>query len=268
MLSGLFVVLALSVFTTAPCLAAKPQATSPSVEEAVRHSSFVFAGTVKKLNATTISIVPAKRSTAVVRVDEILHNPGVVSDLTGKDITVQFQEPTTVKEGEVYVFFTNVGLYGESIAVNEVGHLEAKQQVAAIRAQVNESVARLPDERLQKRIAQADLVVAGTVTSTRPVAEPERRFPPFEHAPDWWESVVRVQAVEKGQPPQGDLVVLFPHSTDFRWFASPKLKEGQQGIFLLHLIDEKELGVRGYTALDPFDVQPLEQREHVKKLMR
>lgn len=245
------------------------QGAGANSQELIRHSSLIFVGTVKKLSASTISIVSATESTATVHVDEVVYNAGVATDVVGTDVTVQLRSPGSVKEGERAVFFSNVAIYGESIAVDEVGHLEfTKEGLDAVRGQVKDVQARIPEEQLQKRIAQADLIVTGTVTAAHPTAETLQRPPASEHDPRWWEATLKVQSVEKGPAKKGDVVFFFPQSDDVRWFASPKFKEGQEGVFLLHRTEDASLRVTGFTALNALDFQPMEQRESVKRLIR
>jgi hypothetical protein len=265
---ALFVAALLSVAGNAAAASIPPEG-SASVADLVRQSSFIFAGTVRKLNSSTVPVVPASEGTVVVRVDEVLHNAGVLTDILGKDITVQLATPRSIKEGEKAVFFSTVATYGDSVAVRELAHLGIERQgTGPLRTQVDEALRRMPDERLQKRIEQAALIVAGTVILARPSGGTGQRVPPSEHDPEWWEATVRVQSVVKGQAPATDLVILFPHSDDVRWFASPKFKEGQQGVFLLHRTDNEQLRARGYTALDALDYQPMEQLGHIKTLMQ
>jgi hypothetical protein len=246
-----------------------PQRAEDNVEDLARQSSFAFAGTVRKLHASNVPVVPATESTVIVRVDEIVQNAGVVTDVLGQDITVELQAAGSVKEGEQAVFFTNVATYGESISVREIGHIPRRPEaLEAIRTQINAAGSRLADEQLQKRIAQADLIVTGSVAAVSPGPESGQRPPGSEHDPEWWVATVKVQSAVKGQAPHGDLVILFPHSQDLRWFASPKFKEGQTGVFLLHRTEDEKLRARGYTALDRLDFQPMEQGDRIRKLIQ
>jgi hypothetical protein len=258
---------ALSACTSNGAAAGAPQEATSKTEELVRQSSLVFTGTVKKLNATTVPMVSASQSTAIVRVEEIVHNAGVVTDIAGKEITVELLAPGSVKPGERAMFYTNVDTYGESLAVTEVSHEAIPSGgAAAMRTRVAEIVERVADEKLQKRVAQAELIVAGRVTAARPYGGSAQHAPGSEHDPEWWEANVKVESVEKGQAPPAEVVVIFPHSNDVRWFGSPKFKEGQEGIFLLHRTKDEQLRVSGFTALDSLDYQPMDQREHVRKL--
>jgi hypothetical protein len=243
---------------------AAPQAASKS-EELTRQSSLIFSGTVKKTNASNVPTVPASPSTAVVHVDEVTHNAGVVADLAGKDVTVELAAGASVKAKQQAVFYTNIDVYGDTIAVREVGHEPvAPGGTAALRAQATNLTDRAADEKLQKRIAQADLVVAGKVVSVRPHGAP-KRVPPSEHDPEWREATIQVSSTAKGQAP-AELVVVFPNSTDIRWIGTPKFKANDEGVFMLHRTDDDKLQVHGFTALDALDFQPMAQLDRVRRL--
>jgi hypothetical protein len=263
---GIF--LASPLFGTA--VAAPESASQPAdIHQLIDKSSFVFAGTVKALKASTMAIVPATESTAVVHVDDVVYNAGVVTDVLGHDITVRLATPGALKKGEHAVFFSNVDTYGESIVVGVISHFEStKEALETIRGQIKDYQARLSDERLQERIAQADLIVTGTITAVRPTAETQQRPPVSEHDPRWWEVTLRPESIEKGPAQKGDVTFYFPNSDDVRWFGSPKFKAGQQGVFLLHRSDDATLGVHGLTALNALDSQTMEQRATVQKLIR
>ena len=257
-------VLALSPVTLA--IEQELQSTSINVPELTRQSSFIFTGTVQELNATTVSALPASEKTVVVRVDEVLRNAGVVTDIQGKNITVQLINPGTLKVGERAVFFTNVAIYGASLAVREVRHMNSA--LTESRFQISDALQQLSNEDLNARLSQADLVVMARVTSVKPSAERARqpRERPSEHDPDWWQATVQVESVEKGQSTARQVTVYFPHSDDIRWFASPKFKVGQDGFFLLRRTRDEKLKVDGFTALHPLDFQPKDQQQRIRAL--
>src|SRR5262249_5096060 len=78
------------------------------------------------------------------------------------------------------------------------------------------------------------------------------------------------------------VTVLFPASTDVRWYKAPKFQAGEKGLFILHktkiktdehrelrgLAPEEGGEVEVYTALHPDDVQPLKQQYAIKALFR
>src|SRR5947209_18759713 len=95
---------------------------SSNDEELARRASFIFKGTVQKLKAATMPSVPVSDRTAIVRVDHVIEAPRMLSGYEGRDITVQLSKGEKVKKGEQAVFYANGWLFGESVAVESVGH--------------------------------------------------------------------------------------------------------------------------------------------------
>lgn len=244
-----------------------PQGMTESVEQQIQKSSYLFVGTVQKTNASTMPLVPASDRTVVVRVDEVLSAPKTLADYTGHDVTVQLREGSSVKEGERLAFFTNGGMFGASVALVEVGHVEAGRDTQDLRRQIAQAFQKKDDEDLRKRIAKASLVVAGKVLKTGPAKLSERQ-PLTEHDPQWQEAEIGIEAVQKGQFSARTVSVLYANSTDMMWFRSPKLKEGQDGIWLLHKDAVKWPGIKDrYVVVDPLDFQPRDQGDRVKRLL-
>jgi hypothetical protein len=228
----------------------------------------MFVGTVKKVNAATMSIVPATDRTVVVRVDEVLYAPKTMADLTGREVTVQLIEANSVKIDQRLAFFTNGGLFGSGIALAEVGHLEAGKDTKVLRQQIEESLQKKDDEDLQKRIRDAELIVVGRVTYTRP-AKLTQYQPRTEHDPEWHEAEIQVESVEKGQLAARTVMVLFANSLDSMWYRSPKFKKGQEGIWILHMNAVKWPGVENrYMAIDPLDFQSKDQLGRIRQLIK
>ena len=88
---------------------------------------------------------------------------------------------------------------------------------------------------------------------------------------------------QKGSHQSKQVNVLFPASTDVRWYKAPKFQAGQKGLFVLHKTKIKteehhELRalapegapheVEVYTALHPADFQPLKQKAVIKAMIR
>src|SRR5579862_4893650 len=93
----------------------------PDPAELATKASFVFRGTVQKLNASTLPEVGDVSKTAVVHVDQTIQSPQALSHYTGKDITVQLASP--IAAGEQAVFYTNAWLFGnDGVAVKSLGH--------------------------------------------------------------------------------------------------------------------------------------------------
>ena len=239
-----------------------------SVEELVGGSHFVVAGSVEHLGTTTMPIDPAVRNVGVFRIDEILSGPPVLNGFAGRDITVVFRDLDHVHQGDRAVLFATSWLYGQSLAVIEVGMTEDGDR-ARMRSEIGRADQRLSDERLRDRLARADLVIAGRVAEIAPL-EGEGRVVFTEHDPEWWKAEVNVETVAKG-PAEERVTVLFPRSVDIAWSQSPKFEPGQAGIWILQR-DQTERGAPrlrrpGLTALDPLDFRPLEELRHLRELM-
>jgi len=223
-----------------------------------QQSQFVFVGTIQKVGAATEANIPVDERTAIVRVDRVMRSVKQFQALQGREVTVQLRPELPAEAGHSAVFFAKSWLYGKTVAVVEVGRGEASQE-KALTSQLQESDAKMEDEKLSRRIATAELIVLGTVTGVRPAPEEKGQGPITEHDPDWWEATIAVSSVEKGQRVP-ELKVRFAHSMDEMWVDSPKLRKGERAVFLLRQ-DQQEKGMPalrrpGWTALDPLDVQP------------
>lgn len=241
------------------------------IEDYLRNSQFVVAGRVERIGVTTMSMAPSAPNAGVFKIDEILHGPPVLNGFAGKEITVMFNESAVARAGESAVLFARSWLYGESLAVIEVGRMEAKER-EIMRTEIDEAHHRLADEHLLQRIALAELVIVGKVIKTGPAPDDvRRRMPITEHNPDWWIAEIEVASVEKGRHKDKLVTIWFPNSEDVAWHDSPRFKPGQEGIWILQR-DQQERGwpimrVPGLTALHPLDFQPLERREHIHTLI-
>jgi len=234
-----------------------------TTESLIRQATFIFVGTVVRLSASTVPEVPVTDATAVVRVDDIIEGPGAPPDLKGQEITVQLSQPGSVKQGEQTTFFTRGWLFGDSMAVVEVGRASEAQGAQQVREQVSTTHQKMADEALQSEISSAEAIVVGTVASVKPASI---RHLGSEHDPDWYEAEITVESVEKGHLPGHTVTLLFAHSDDVMWQSAPKFKQGQQGVWLLHRNQEKLPGVKDqYTVLKPLDFQSRDNLEHIKK---
>jgi hypothetical protein len=281
-MSKLFAVLAGAACGWAALSLALPSANGDETDDLVQQSSFVFKGTVKQPGGSTLAAVPGGEETAVVTVDEILKAPERMKLLKGKDVTVRLKTAGSVEQGQQAVFYTNGWLYGEGLAVVEVG-----RSGDAAAAQTRTTVTKVQEQPLRDAIAASETVVVGTVTAVRDLAasrvvaagQPgQERL--TEHDPMLREAVVAVESVEKGQMERKEVVVLYASSRDIAWFESPKLEVGQEGVFLLHKnqIDDPQARQRlqgapgaedeAFTVLDPRDFQPRPRAEQLRRMIR
>jgi len=122
------------------------------------------------------------------------------------------------------------------------------------------------DSALAERLAQAAIVISGTVTNTAPL--PGR--PPFmsTHGPDWWQATISVESVEKGKVPAKSIDVLFAHSDDIAWYRSPKLTKGERAVWILQNRDPYGKATPGPAVVDPMDVRPMESLAKVRELLK
>jgi hypothetical protein len=236
-----------------------------NMDQLIRQSTFIFVGTVEGLNATTMKSVKASDATAVVRLDKLIEAPGAPPDLAGKSITVQLRQPGSLRVGQQATFFTKGWLLGNSMAVIEMGH-SLEMQAPSVQEQVSAVHQQMADEKLQSEMATAVAIVSGTVRAVHPA---KIRHIGSEHDPDWYEAEIAVSGTLKGHIGRDTVTLLFPQSDDVMWHNSPKFKEGEQGIWLLHRNQTRLPGVEDqYTALRPLDFQPQNQLERVQRLLK
>ena len=270
-------------------------ATKSSKDDLTKTARFVFDGVVKALKTST-SKESMRDNSTVVTVENVVRAPEVLADVAGSDITVWLGDREKVERGERVRFYTNPSHWGESIAVQSVGHT-APEAVAGARRGAVAPVQNLAQQRLQQHVANADVVVSGTVSAVRLPEEKaanvrraamtaEANVPPriSEHDPIWREAVIEVHDTHKGRAGR-QVVVRFPKSNDVRWRSSPKFQTGQQGVFLLHQ-EELAGGAKAaptaarrgavvgppakvtYMAPASADFQPLDREEDIKTLIR
>jgi hypothetical protein len=138
---------------------------------------------------------------------------------------------------------------------------------------------RASDEQFFQRLEKAEIVVSGEAVETRPY-EPLHRAdrPVSEHDPDFWECIIKVETVEKGEVKEEGrtkekakarhVVTLFAHSFDIRWYQSPKFEKGSTGIWLLQRFELNGEPVPELVTVHVLDFQPLSQLERIRALLR
>jgi hypothetical protein len=230
-------------------------------------SDFIFKGTVQKVNSSTLSAVPATESTAVVRVDEIVQAKAPDDSFKGKDITVLLGKPDSVKVGQQAIFFTNDYLAGDSIAVREMGQVPAKTMMGpvSIQSAVKSAAQEHALDPLRKRIETSVAIIEGKVVSTKPLPT-ESNKPKPDREPEWWTAIIQVQVVYKGSIPDKEILIRFSNNDALP--GSPKFREGQQGIFLLHHEKARMLPAEILVALDELDFQPSSNSSLIKETIQ
>jgi len=246
-----------------------------SVQDLTNQSSFVFEGAVRRMGAVTTSGIEATPEMAVVHITKVLKGPSVLAGFNGKEITVQLHRQEAVHAGLQAVFFTNGLYFGDGLVVREVGRLDARGP--ALEREVHDAMEHAGEEQLFQRLVQAEIVVSGVATETRPYEAGARaRRHVSEHDPDWWECVIKVDTVEKGdvkakekgKKTAPELVTLFAHSIDIVWNHAPKFNKGSAGIWLMHRIELRGEPVPELVTTHVLDFQPLSQLERIRVLLR
>lgn len=248
-----------------------------NAERLAKEATFVFKGTVRALNKSTMPDLPVNARTAIVSVDDIVQAPAVFANFAGQEITVQIGGRKKIAPGDQVMFYANSWRFGEGIAVRAIDFLPAEQVPSRPRAvglaaaaphglePARSSAAEtLAHRELQRHVEAADVVVTGRVTAVRAPSEPvpegrarrasmraggPRTAPQpqriSEHDPLWQEAVVEVTGTEKGGGSAKQIVVRFPSSRDVRWYKAPKFTPGQEGVFILR--KSKKDAVPGVT---------------------
>ena len=214
-------------------------------EKTTGNATFVFEGTVVQLHASTDPNVQPTATTAILRVDNILHASEALQKYTGLQITLHQADPPELRQGQKAFFFTEVLIYGPSLVVREV-------EPRAESAEAMQGRLLPPQRYLQQRIKAADLIVAGEVRTVEILAATDQ--PISEHDPMWATAKVAVSGVLKGDLKHNEVLVFFPRSIDHLWYKAPKFAVEQQGIWLLSFAEIiKGSNDQAYTALDPLD---------------
>src|SRR5437867_10403651 len=109
----------------------------------VKQSDIIFIGTVTQVGAVAVPEVPASDRTVVVHVEQVLEKPAAVALGAGDSVTVQTAQPGSLKPGSQATFYTTGWIFGQGVAVREVGHelghspvVVADQQAAVARARL------------------------------------------------------------------------------------------------------------------------------------
>jgi len=238
------------------------------IRRSVAAAGFIFRGSIlHHWKGEAPAMPPDAGEIVATRIEEVLRSTPVLRGLAGQEALVVSRHAGALRQVKSPILFTEVVSLGQQLLLREIGHVETSdetsdQMAGAIREQ---------DERpLRERVAAAELIVVGEVVDSRILERPVP--PPSEHYPDWGMARVAVSAVLKGRRPRGEVEVAFAASLDRMWFHSPKLHRDAHGILLLFRLDENERPPRemprnGWQALDPLDLQPLDRREEIERLI-
>ena len=267
--------------------ASPARARQESMVEMARRSSIIVRGTVVRLGASEEPQLAASAGTLVIKVGRMFAGSEIAGDQAGRRVTVILSRRQNFREGDEVIFFANPRYVGKSLTIASEGEIVAKDPRATADA-LDRAVSARREAPIQARLALSDLVVRGRVTEVRPLADAEpstlsqkQRTPPSEHDPEWHAATVRVVKALRGEADAGETVtVIFANSRDIMWFHSPKLRAGDEAVFVTHRPTRGEAqllrlsglqnlverqGVRLVTG--PFDVLPAPDEGFVRQLI-
>jgi hypothetical protein len=276
---------ALAVLSPVCAMAAmEASAQDESAAALAQRSAIVVAGKVVRVNASLEPMQAAASNTIVITISRMYAGAEIAGDQKGRMATVLLSHPSpAVKPGAEALFFGNPRFIGNSLTIADEGELFAGAASAA-NVGLEATVQTRRDQPLVERMASASSIFLGKVESEHPITVAdqagERREPASEHDPEWRVASVRVLTSLRGAT-EGALVnVIFPASRDVMWFNAPKLKEGQESIFITHAperSDERLMRAPGVAAFlerqpaevvnQPFDVAPASDQARVRALL-
>jgi hypothetical protein len=238
-----------------------------SVKDLLVSSNVAFTGTVEETRKSTVGGIDVDDRTVVVRVARLLHGPPEISLPEGSRVTIQLSpDLPSLPPGEQATFFADGLIYGDTLAVAEVGRVPVEETAvtAPEGADIEEWVSpveaaagELADDDLIEHARDADLVVRAQVTA---LSQVPKEAPPTEHDPDWWIATLEADVVARGTLPGGTqeggtVSALYANSLDARWRQAPKPKAGQGGLWLLHSARDELSSFAPFELIHPIDVQ-------------
>lgn len=232
----------------------------------VEEAGFVFRGRVVAKDAPGVPLAAGEGKAVKVEVERIVRSTELLRGLVGKQVVVLSEDRAALEEGAGFFFFTNVVALGDHIVVRESGHLKSLPKATE---EVAEAAKRAAERPLRQRVADAELIVTGTVAGSHRAEE--LAVLRSEHDPDWWIADVQAHSTLKGRKGRAKLEVLFANSTDIVWYRAPKLHEGAKGVLLLRRPGEDDDAPRAalaiYQATDPLDFLPMARLSEVERLL-
>src|SRR5262249_38685208 len=127
--------------------------------QSLRDAEFVFRATVERRGATTMPEVPASESTIVASVTEVFRAPDAFRLLAGKSITVLSPDAAGLQAGQDVLILARGWLYGQSLAVIEVGREVGTVDFKNLPQQLSADAQATRDAALAARLRDATLVV-------------------------------------------------------------------------------------------------------------
>jgi hypothetical protein len=220
-------------------------------------ATYVFQGKVsaKNQNAGKETGDIARLYAYAVQVQKVHYKKGTFVDQVGKTITV-YSTPDKLRPGTEYVFYTEPYMFGKSI---EVLLISADDSLEFDKKKVKDMDYARDLRAVKNRLRDIDVVVTANVVKVSPYEKSITAE--SEHDPNLYVAFLKVSRVLRGDMQANELRILFAASDDIHWYRAPKLKVGDEAVFLLQSAgkDSEKLGVepKQLTLFQTIDLQPL-----------
>lgn len=229
-------------------------------------ADLIFEAKVLKLQQSNMP-VNDKSKIAMVKVKRISAGEPILKDYIGRIINVRFKDLDNIKAGKSLVIHGKLLSVGSSLLVKEMKvsqvdkkNLEAIKNFGTLKEQ----------ESFTNLISSAENILLGNVKSIKPLQDTSEEDI-SEHNPHWMQAEIEVKESLKGFVASNSIVrVLYPASTDVMWIRSPKLKVGEEKIFVLgsQPISLSEDKFRGFSLVDKLQVLDAGKKESLKSLLQ
>ncbi|MBS1725457.1 MAG: hypothetical protein JST51_01965 [Armatimonadetes bacterium] len=240
-------------------------------------STIILRGTIQKVNASIEPLMPASNRTVVVKVSKVYVGESITGNIVGSLATIEMSS-TGAKAGTDMVFFGVPRFIGKSLTMSAFGQVTGRVADAS-KADFTSAVQGRIDLPVRLVLREASQVFRGKVVKVEPI-EREAKDLDSEHDPEWQMATVAVETGMKSVKQGQTVHVLFANSRDIVWYASPKFKEGDEGVFITRNPKREEaILMRETGALEMIDkmkavlltdnaaFQPASQMEKVRTLM-
>jgi len=234
----------------------------------LQQSSFVFVGEVNEINNTTVKGVRNQGIPVIIEVSKVELKPDAVSIPKSNLVTVILNKNSEVQRGNTYRFYGLGYIFGNELALTEVGHETPKDFQNDIRQTKK-------DLMIKEHLKKANLIAVGKVLEIRTPKNGRMEYD-SEHNPEWKEAIVVLENILRG-PQAEKIIIRFPSSIDVAWYKVPKLKENQEVLFIAKtdkmISGLKEGVIEGktintYVLTDEMDVMERDEISRIEGLLK
>lgn len=249
-----------------------------SMQSLAASSNIIVRGKILKTNSSDEPLLAPSARTVIISIEEMYAGVEIAGDQKGRTATVILSNPERAKAGEEMIFFGNARFLGKSLTIADEGEVEQAAGAAASDT-LKQAVQARHDKPILDRMASASIVFRGTVSSVKPLEAQGRGEQPSEHDPEWQVATIQVVKPLRGGTAGENVTVVFPASRDIVWFHAPKLKPGQDAVFLAHAAARQEDVIQHralqelmqkqtiYLVTEPYDVLPPADEDRIRGLL-